>query len=93
MALTLSMSRWDDFYLDDHCVIVTEIVSPTHTVVMTEDKVKHDILDDKATEILPDVFVSVGHHRNPNGVRLAIRAPRSIRILTGANYRKGQASE
>jgi sRNA-binding carbon storage regulator CsrA len=87
MALILSMKAGEDFYVGDACVSVRRITSPTSFVLRrASDGAVFTVDDKKAAEILPNVFVSAGHHAHEGTARVAIDAPRELRILRGVSY-------
>ncbi len=88
MPLTLSMRCGDDFYVGDNQVILREIHSSFQSVVALSSGQQFTVVADSAIEVLPEVFVSMGHEDQSNMVRLVIDAPREQLILTGRNYRK-----
>lgn len=92
MPLTLSMRGGDDFYVDDTQVILREIHSSFQAVVVLNDGQSFKVFEDRAVEVLPGVYISMGHEDQSNMVRMVIDAPRDKLILTGRNYRKRDMS-
>lgn len=95
MALVFELypdAPYNDFYVEDVRVELTmirhefnfklKVYKPNlHTV--------HEITDTRATEILPGVRVSAGSGADiqKHGVKVAIEAPRRIRVDRGTVYR------
>ncbi|SNS83362.1 MULTISPECIES: hypothetical protein [unclassified Azospirillum] len=89
MALTLTLKTGDDFYADDNRLVVQEILSDTHFRISGGDRI-WDIVDDRATEVIEDVFLSAGANPQIGTARVVIEAPRAVLILRGENYRRGK---
>ena len=89
MALILSLRRDEDFYVDDAQVFVNEIHSDQHFVLETPDGTHWEIVQDRMSEILPNVFVSSGISKNSEVARVVLDAPREILILRGGAKRRG----
>lgn len=90
MALILSLREGDDFYVGDSRILLTKIAGPRQFTVETPDGSHWGIVDDRMTEVMPDVLVSSGTQGTSTQVRVVIEAPREIRILRGAKYREGR---
>lgn len=90
MALAFSLQEGDDFYVADERFVVEEIVSPLKFRLISErTKREFVVTDTKGVEIAADVIASAGDMAQPQYVRLALRAPRAIKILRGELYRAG----
>lgn len=88
MPLILSVTEGDDIYIDDDRVLVSRIIGETE-VEIEVDGGPMSLFDDKATEVFPDVLISMGLlANNPRFVRLIITAPREKIILRGEKYRE-----
>jgi len=82
------MHEGEDLYVGDAVLVVCDIVSkPAGCIVVREDGERFEITEDLATEVLPDVFLSVGSRSSPAYVRLVIDAPRSLEIIRGDRAR------
>lgn len=101
MALAFKLyhdqGHYGDFYVGDVCVRVAGVESPTNfklRVYAPDGERVFDITDKRATEILPEVFVSAGDRVTDDGeeVKAVISAPRHIRIDRAAVYfdRRGE---
>ncbi len=88
MPLVLSLKEGDDFYVADRRVVVDRIISMTQVLVRTDAGDIHTIVDDKMTEVFPDVLISVGPGHGINAIRLVIAAPVHMKILRGSIERK-----
>ena len=89
MALVLSLREGQDFYLDDQRVLVTRVDGLMNfelTVARTGKKFA--ITDAEAAEVLPNVFVSAGDRPQRGLARVAIDAPREVRITRGDKWRE-----
>lgn len=88
MPLVLSLKKGQDFYIGDERFLIDEVYSETHFRVRRErtDKM-FEITDTRATEIMPDVFVSAGERPQPLMARIAIEAPPNVLVLRGDKFR------
>lgn len=89
MALILTMRKGECFYVEDSRVEVTSVEGDDHFVLRDDKGREYDITDDKMTEIMPNVLVSVGSRGTEGTARVAIEAPRTIMILREQNYLRG----
>jgi sRNA-binding carbon storage regulator CsrA len=80
MALILGTRLGDKFQIDDHLIKVTSIDSDTSLTVLRDDGRKFIIRADRAAEVLPDVYVSIGSETTTSQLRLAFTAPLRVRI-------------
>jgi len=87
VALVLSLKHGEHFWVAHAKVTVGEIVDAKLFWLEVEGGQKHRVTDDRATEIMDDVFVSSGDMFNLGLLRVVIDAPRSIEILRDERYR------
>ena len=88
MTLVLSLRKGQDFYVDDEQIVVESIRGKQSFVVKVVSTGKvHTITDERATEVVPDVFLSSGGRAQGGLARIAIEAPPDVLILRGAKYR------
>jgi len=91
MALVLSLREGQDFYLDDAQVLVTRVDGLMHfQLMLAASGLSFTITDAESAEVLPDVFVSAGDRPQRGIARVAIDAPREIRITRGDRWRDHQ---
>lgn len=89
MSLTIGVLKDHDFYVDDTRVVVSEIYDQTSFELhIPETGARHRITDQYAVEILPGVMVSAGNMGSMLKARMAIDAPRHIKIYRGELYTK-----
>lgn len=79
MALVLNLCEGDAVYIAGKAYTLADVKKGA-VRLLTESGQIFDVTDYKATEIAPDVFVSVGLRGAAAGIRLAFRAPHSIKI-------------
>lgn len=86
MALTLTLRRGEKFFVAKQ----EWTVERTHPqpVIRSPAGQVFTITDIRATEIVPEVFVSWGYETE-EGARLVFRAPRKITILRGGLVERG----
>lgn len=89
MALVLLMKPRESLYVDDDKITLVEVVSEFQAVVKTKAGI-FDIVDDRATEVLPDVRLSLGEKALHSATRVAIQAPRDKIILREDKYFAGK---
>ena len=92
MPLVLARKEGEDFYVGDTRVEVVQISHPHKFYVKVHKggtKTTVAVTDKKSVEIEPNVLLSAGTNNTPetNGVKIAIAAPRDVRILRGSLYR------
>ncbi len=88
MALILSLDEGDDLFVDDQRIVINNIRGDGDIDIYVNGKAMQ-IGDAEMTEVFPSVFISAGLlSNNPSGIRLAIKAPRSMVILRGTLYRR-----
>ena len=94
MALVLSLREGQDFYLDDDQVLVTWVDGLMHFQLMLASSGQSFVITDaESVEVLPDVFVSAGDRPQRGIARVAIDAPREIRITRGDRWREYREQE
>ena len=94
MALVLSLREGQDFYLDDAQVLVTRVDGLMHFQLMLAASGQSFVITDaESVEVLPDVFVSAGDRPQRGIARVAIDAPREIRITRGDRWREYREQE
>ena len=94
MALVLSLRKGQDFYLDDVQVLVTRVDGLMHFQLMLASSGQSFVITDaESVEIMPDVFVSAGDRPQRGIARVAIDAPREIRITRGDRWREYREQE
>jgi hypothetical protein len=89
MALVLTLREGEDFVAGERRFVVQQIVADMEFVLRDDGTGKlHTVTDEHAVEIMDDVFVSAGDMPPSATVRVALSAPRSIRILRGECLRE-----
>lgn len=88
MPLVLSLKANQDFYVGDEQFVVDSVHSETHfMIVRTSTRQRFEVTDLRATEIMPDVFVSAGERPQTLLARVAIEAPSDVLVLRGDKFR------
>ncbi len=88
MALVLSLKVGQDFYVGDERILVLDIFTPTSFALIHERSGRVvRVSDARASEVLPNVFVSAGEKPEAMIARVAIDAPRSMLIIRGDKRR------
>ena len=101
MALVFELypdEGYNDFYVEDVRVALESIRHEFNfkvKVYKPNMHTIHEITDQRAEEILPGVRVSAGNGAdiNRHGVKVAIEAPRRIRVDRGTVYRERNGIE
>lgn len=95
MALILGVSTGSKIYIGDTPVEVTEAVPMAATMSLAvEDGPTFVISDQESTEVLPNVFLSVGRSKKQDAgaekviPRVVIEAPRDVVILRAELYER-----
>ncbi len=89
MPLVLSLREGQDFYLDDEQLVVRRVQGLMRFELQVAKTGKlHEITDAESSEVLEDVFVSAGDRPQKGIARVAIEAPREVRITRGDRYRE-----
>jgi len=84
MPLVLTIAEGETLRVGEHDLEVTRIEGPTRFWVALDDSDEEVLIDDtKAEEVMPNVFVSAGKPGHRGVVKIAIDAPREIRIRRG----------
>ena len=84
-----------DLYIEDTRVTIHKIYDARRFKVKVHgtaiDKI-YEVTDKLQTEILPNVRVTAGNNVDPDKdmIKLAIEAPRRLKILRGSLYRKAK---
>lgn len=89
MALVLAMQPGRSFYVGDTQVeVVAAEVHGEVTVKVHGKNMDHiyHLTENKRTELLPSVFAQLGLGSGPNTLKIAVEAPRSVRILRDSLY-------
>ena len=94
MALVLSLREGQDFYLDDAQALVTRVDGLMRFQLMLASSGQSFVITDaESVEVMPDVFVSAGDRPQRGIARVAIDAPREIRITRGDRWREYREQE
>jgi hypothetical protein len=89
VALVLTLRQGEDFFIAKERLVVESIVSETEFfVVRMLDGARFQVVDTRSTEIFKGVSLSAGARGQLDLARVAIEAPRAVRIMRGDNYRK-----
>lgn len=84
MALVLALRIDQSFFVGSTEFVLREVHSLDDFVVENKGTgARHRITDRRMTEVLPEVFISVGDRQQNSLARLAIEAPQSVKILRG----------
>lgn len=86
MPLIIRLKLGEEFYVEGAPVKCQDIYSPSHFTLLTKDGIIHHIVEDRATEIMPEVFVSVGSRSGTLSARALVRAPKEIKILRSETH-------
>ena len=94
MALVLSLGEAQDFFIADERFVIEEIYDDASFLLTREQGGKSfEVTNKSVAEIMPDVLASSGGFQASGVVRIALDAPREIRILRGDLYRRHQSNE
>jgi len=89
VPLVLSLAPGQDFFVDDDRLVVGPLLGKSRFEVTVEKTgVTHQITDEEAAEVLPDVFLSAGRGPAASLARVVVDAPQQIIILRGDKYRE-----
>ncbi len=89
MGLVLGLKIGEEVYLNDTPVRLDAIYSGQHVLLMNTATGKaHEVGTGRSTEILPNVFFSMGDRCTTVMSRISITAPSTVKILTGTKYRQ-----
>ena len=88
MALVLGMQEGRSFYLNHIRVQVEKILTPTRATLLIYGPVikKVTIGPNHRTEIEPGIYAQIGTDSTIEQVKVALEAPRSIKILRDNLY-------
>lgn len=87
MSLVLGLRIGEAVYVDDTPLRVDVIFSTQHVLVKNLNTGQsHNVSIGQAYEVLPDVFVALGDRSTTVVARLAVDAPRNMKILHGTKY-------
>jgi len=88
MALVLGMQEGRSFYLNSTRVDVEKISTPTRVTLLIHGPVmqKMTIGPNHRTELQPGVYASIGTDSTIDQIKVAIEAPRNIKILRDNLY-------
>ena len=100
MGLVLELypdEPYNDFYVDDVRVVLHDIRHEFNfrlKVFQPALHTVHEVTDERAAEILPQVRVSAGTGADikRHGVKVVVEAPRRIQVDRGIVYRKKKAA-
>jgi sRNA-binding carbon storage regulator CsrA len=84
MALILGAHIGDEFLVGGRCLRVDGTEGKGTVILAREDGKKFRIHDDRATEVFPDVYVSIVSKSVYRLLRLSFDAPREVEILRQA---------
>lgn len=92
MALVLGMQEDRSFFLNDVEVKVEKIHSPTRATLTVDGYLitKKTIGPNHRTELIPGVYASIGTDSTIEQVKIALEAPRNIKILRDNLYHETQ---
>ena len=80
MPLSLALREGDEFSVGSYRFSVVKIYSETHVQLRLPAGTLVDIDDERAQELAPDVFVMTGSRGQLSLCRIAVEAPRSMKI-------------
>ena len=88
MALVLGMSEKRSFFLNDTQVEVERIHSPNRVSLTIHGDIiqKMTIGPNHRTELMPGIYASLGTSGTIDQVKIALEAPRNIKILRDNLY-------
>lgn len=83
MGLVLGIGLGSEVIVGDEGFKVVEILGPQECVLVDQEGIKYTLTDDRAEEIRPEVFVSVGLNQTATTAKLSFDAPRDVGIKRG----------
>lgn len=88
MALVIGMQEGRSFFLNDIQVDVERIHTPKRVTLLIHDSIlkKVTITDTLRAELIPNVFASIGTDTTIDQAKIALEAPRNIKILRDNLY-------
>jgi hypothetical protein len=92
MALVLGMLEGRSFYLADTRVEVEKIFTPNRVSLIVHGSIlrKVTIGPNHRTELMPGIYASIGTDSTIDQVKVALEAPRNIKILRDNLYDAAQ---
>ena len=88
MALVLGMQEKRSFYLGNIRVEVEKISTPTRATLVIHGDIlqKKTIGPNHRTELMPGIYASIGTDSTIDQIKVALEAPRNIKILRDNLY-------
>ncbi|HEY0819769.1 MAG TPA: hypothetical protein VGD46_13380 [Rhizobacter sp.] len=89
MALVLAMQEGRAFYVDDTRVEVERVATAQQVTLKVVGKCmdqQFHLTDRDRTEILPGVYAQLGLGNSTGTVKIAVEAPKKVRILRDSLY-------
>lgn len=88
MALVLGMQEARSFYLNDIRVEVEKIFTPSRATLIIHGSIlkKVTIGPNHRTELMPGIYASIGTDSTIDQIKVALEAPRNIKILRDNLY-------
>ena len=88
MALVLGLQEGRSFYLGDTKVELVNIATPTRASLLIHGAInkKVTIGPNHRTELLPGVYASIGTDSTIDQLKIALEAPRNVKILRDNLY-------
>lgn len=92
MALVLGMMEGRSFFLNDIEVKLVKISTPTRAILEVNGSLitKVTIGPNHRTELMPGVYASIGTDSTVDQIKIALEAPRNIKILRDKLYHETQ---
>lgn len=92
MALVLGIQEGRAFYLKDLKVSVEKIETPTRVKVMIHGSINQikTLGPNNRTELIPGIYASLGTDSSIDQAKIALEAPRNIKILRDNLYDAAQ---
>ena len=88
MSLILGVSKGEKIYLNDIIMNVNETSEDMREINISIEGNTFTLTDDEFIEVYPDIFAAVGKPKYETAdtlTRIAIDAPRSVKILRSSN--------
>lgn len=94
MALVLGIQEGRAFYLADLKVSVERIETPTRVRVMIHGSINmvKTLGPNNRTELIPGIYASLGTDSSIDQAKIALEAPRNVKILRDNLYDAAQES-
>lgn len=92
MALVLGMLEKRSFYLADLQVEVERIHTPNRVTLLIHDSIQKKVTigPNHRTELMPGIYASIGTDSTIDQVKIALEAPRNVKILRDNLYNDAQ---